>query len=323
LTGVESLKAPHLSFPSSAPSRNRTQKYLQTTCGQELLIECMKLDYLSGFKCKATWSQRSNIQVSLIHLNTAKGASSIMSNNNKNQQAVNTENRKINEIKVFQSSLCVIPPVSMWPTIQQLRRRHDKSYERWQPHINLLYPFIPRAQFDRNIAAIQQSLARVQPFTVYLNKFDYFKHGKSATLYLVPEFTPTEAKSNNSSEITPSSSPLQDLQQLVEQSFPMCNDTSNISEKGFIPHLSVGQCSSKDVELFCEHFNKTWKPLQFSVSAVNLISRNGFKDPFECRYTVKFNEDCLDSSEEEIVKKAAILAKEIPISVYEEELADG
>jgi len=40
--------------------------------------------------------------------------------------------------KVVTSAVVVQPPESMWDQIQDIRAKHDKAYERWMPHINLV-----------------------------------------------------------------------------------------------------------------------------------------------------------------------------------------
>ena len=44
-----------------------------------------------------------------------------------------------------QTALVLIPPESCWAPIQAIRKQHDRSFERWMPHINLLYGFVPAA----------------------------------------------------------------------------------------------------------------------------------------------------------------------------------
>ena len=55
------------------------------------------------------------------------------------------------------SAVVICPPSSQWGPIQEIRSFNDKSYARWMPHINLLYPFLldddhgddaPRRNFD-------------------------------------------------------------------------------------------------------------------------------------------------------------------------------
>ncbi len=41
------------------------------------------------------------------------------------------------------SSVAVVPPAPVWRRLQALRCSADKSFVRWPPHINLLYPFYP------------------------------------------------------------------------------------------------------------------------------------------------------------------------------------
>lgn len=43
--------------------------------------------------------------------------------------------------KVFKSALCILLPYHLMQPVQKIRCFKDKSYVRWPPHINLLYPF--------------------------------------------------------------------------------------------------------------------------------------------------------------------------------------
>eukprot|EP00667_Euglena_gracilis_P027959 EG_transcript_35164 len=38
-----------------------------------------------------------------------------------------------------QAALAVVLPRSGWRVVQAIRQRHDRGYERWMPHINLLF----------------------------------------------------------------------------------------------------------------------------------------------------------------------------------------
>ena len=37
--------------------------------------------------------------------------------------------------KVVTSAVCYVPPESVWPQIQAVRRVHDKAFVRWMPHV--------------------------------------------------------------------------------------------------------------------------------------------------------------------------------------------
>ncbi|KZF22178.1 hypothetical protein L228DRAFT_268663 [Xylona heveae TC161] len=88
----------------------------------------------------------------------------------------------------YKSALVLLPPASITPPIQSLRRVHDRNFRRWPPHINLIYPFLaqPSAQLESNILPRLQKTAQCIPrFTVNLSKISHFRHGpKSATIYL-------------------------------------------------------------------------------------------------------------------------------------------
>jgi poly(A) polymerase len=90
-------------------------------------------------------------------------------------------------LKVVTSSIVIIPPEQTWGQIQDIRRLHDKSFERWMPHINLLYPFVPKVQFSSVVEKIQTVLKDIRPFTVRMQQFTHFEHRASTTVLLDPE----------------------------------------------------------------------------------------------------------------------------------------
>jgi hypothetical protein len=42
--------------------------------------------------------------------------------------------------------------------INDIRKKNDKNYDLWMPRFNLLFPFIPEAQFADNLDRIQEVL---------------------------------------------------------------------------------------------------------------------------------------------------------------------
>ncbi|KAK3688181.1 hypothetical protein B0T22DRAFT_147508 [Podospora appendiculata] len=40
------------------------------------------------------------------------------------------------------TALCIVPPKGVWPSVDRLRSLYDKAYEKWPPHVNLVYPFV-------------------------------------------------------------------------------------------------------------------------------------------------------------------------------------
>lgn len=75
------------------------------------------------------------------------------------------------------------------------------------------------------------------------------------------------------------------LQRHLLEAFPFCDELNLRSEEGFSPHLTLGQCDSKNVDEFIDKLKCKWKDFYFTVDKVCIISRKGV-DPFEVRETV-------------------------------------
>jgi len=43
--------------------------------------------------------------------------------------------------KTYTTAVVLIPPEDVWEPIQKLRRVYDRHFDRWMPHLTLLYPF--------------------------------------------------------------------------------------------------------------------------------------------------------------------------------------
>lgn len=178
----------------------------------------------------------------------------------------------------YQSAIVVIPPPEVWPAIQAIRHRHDSKIGRWMPHITLVYGFVPEEYFEEAVQVIAPALAQVKPFEVTLTGFETFAHRKSATAWLQPETQPARA--------------LHELQAVLQQLFPQCDEQSQKSGAGFTPHLSVGQFTSAKEALAQLPL---WHPVSFPVESVALISRRN-NEPFEVRYTVRLGMETPEST---------------------------
>jgi 2'-5' RNA ligase len=118
----------------------------------------------------------------------------------------------------------IIPPDDLRPPIQAIRRRYDRQVQRWMPHITLLYPFRPRAEFDELAARFAAVCQAFEPFEIELPGFGVFRQHRQHTLWLSPE--PRER--------------LLALQEALWQIVPDC-DATRRHAGGFTPHLSVGR----------------------------------------------------------------------------------
>ena len=82
--------------------------------------------------------------------------------------------------------------------------------------------------------------------------------------------------------------PLLELQKRLEVAFPACSDLSSFGDRGFTPHLSIGQFRPRDLTGFVERLRTNWETIDFDVTSVALISRHGYDDPFAVRNTINF-----------------------------------
>ena len=159
--------------------------------------------------------------------------------------------------KTHTTAVVLIPPASVQPPIQALRRIHDRNFVRWMPHITLLYPFAERHNFESVIPILTKAAQQVSPFSVALTRFDGFKHRKSATLFLVPEPTDKIVR----------------LHATLMHHLPEYGDTARFAG-GFHPHLSVGQFSHLSLRTEQERLQTEWQPVRCEMEAISLIYRS-------------------------------------------------
>lgn len=195
----------------------------------------------------------------------------------------------------YKSALVLLPPSSIEAPIEALRRKHDRNFQRWPPHINLIYPFLnePSASSKVIKARIQEALRSVKPIQLRLSSTGNFLHSKSsATVWISPE---------DSSD--PECPMLRNLQAKLQTTFSECN----ADQRSFTPHLSIGQArgerganaleleasrvmtdftqSSKDEKIaqsVSEEPSKdaSWS-MEWKVDRVSVIERYGIKDRFK------------------------------------------
>jgi poly(A) polymerase len=176
---------------------------------------------------------------------------------------------------VHQAAVVLIPPEELWGSIETLRSKHDQHYERWMPHVTLLYPFVPEEHFAEAEALLTEALRDIAPFQVTLSGFNHFEHRGNVTVWLQPEDRPHGA--------------LKSLQATLQAALPQCDEQGSKSENGFTPHLSVGQLprsSPAEIRRTLSAWERDWKPFTFEAREVCLISRRG-DVPFEVRRRVQ------------------------------------
>jgi RNA 2',3'-cyclic 3'-phosphodiesterase len=165
--------------------------------------------------------------------------------------------------KTHTTAVVLIPPAEIWEPIQAVREQHDRHFIRWMPHITLIYPFRPRAEFTGLAEHFAVVCRGIEPFRLELRDVQCFRHRhESFTLWLAP---------------APKAS-LVDLQAALGSVVPDCADVAQHRE-GFTPHLSIGQVQGEAARLQLQQtLQAIWQPQFFIVSEISLIWRGAPPD---------------------------------------------
>jgi 2'-5' RNA ligase len=166
--------------------------------------------------------------------------------------------------KTHRTAVAIVPPEAVWPPIQAIRRVHDRHFQRWMPHINLLYPFVPPEDFPAAVPLLLAACQRLPAVPTTLQDVRYFPHAaRRATIWLAPE--PRAA--------------LVHLFNRLQAVCPHHNDLGRFAH-GFTPHLSIAQADSRAMlQQLLPQLTHQWHPQQFDVTALALLQRDA-EQPF-------------------------------------------
>lgn len=162
---------------------------------------------------------------------------------------------------VFTSAIVLIPPKTVYDKIQPIRAKFDSKFERWMPHITLLFGFLPESYFEEASKIIAPLLKNIPAFEIVVKDYDFFKQKRQVTAFLQPIAKELIA-----------------LQQALATAFPLCK-----KDRPFHPHLTVGRFknSQKAIKAL-----PNWQPTSFEGSKIALISR-GADTPFKVFCTIE------------------------------------
>uniref|UniRef100_A0A6B2L487 Uncharacterized protein n=1 Tax=Arcella intermedia TaxID=1963864 RepID=A0A6B2L487_9EUKA len=175
--------------------------------------------------------------------------------------------------KDVKSAIIIKLPDQLSSQIQEIRKVYDKAYERWMPHINLIYPFMPTNLLSTEVAEkLENAISTIPPFQISLSEFNHFAHGITATVHLVPEPLPV----------------VKHLQAAIQAAFPAFDDLSAKSDSGFQPHLTIGQTTK--LKTFLSEIQPTYRAVSWFVDEIHIIKRTALS-PFHVVHTVKIGKN--------------------------------
>ncbi len=160
------------------------------------------------------------------------------------------------------TALTLVFPQDTHQKINQIRSIHDQAYNRWFPHINFLFPFVPVDQFDEIVNRLAH-LNNFDSFELNMNSIGYFNHKLVTNFHL---------KAENDSN-------LQKLFKIIREALPEIKCKHDV----FHPHLTLGQFPKNEIDQRKREL-ESWlgSGIKITVDRIQLINRDKTNGtPFE------------------------------------------
>ncbi|KAI8624294.1 DUF455 domain-containing protein [Xylariaceae sp. FL1651] len=97
---------------------------------------------------------------------------------------------KVVPIGSHDTALCIVPPKHLWPAVDRLRSLYDKAFQKWPPHINLVYPFVHVEDLSMASELITSRIKSApkntdsNTFKIRLDTADVFPHRRDTTIFI-------------------------------------------------------------------------------------------------------------------------------------------
>lgn len=160
------------------------------------------------------------------------------------------------------TALCILVPAEYAKKINEIRQQHDKAYNRWFAHCNIVFPFVPQDQLDETISRLGPVLSQVPSFDVVCDKINHFaQRGVVSTVHF--DLEPIVK--------------LQELDLVIQTNLLNMKDISKSQYSTFHPHVTLGQCPTAQVESFKESLHQqlsTNEKITWTVDKVVVLTRS-------------------------------------------------
>lgn len=169
------------------------------------------------------------------------------------------------------AAVVLLPPVEHWGALQRLRARHDPRFDRWPPHVSLLYGFVEPAELPLALPRLTELARASKPFSVRFDRLVTFEHEASTTVALAP---------SRPEDITA-------LQSRLVAAFPFCTEQNRGDGATFTPHLTIARLDSGDTKTLTslKHELRALQ-LEWAANAIVVLERPA--DVFHVHAEVEF-----------------------------------
>jgi len=140
------------------------------------------------------------------------------------------------------------------------------------PHITLLQPFVAPDYLESAKNDLRNVLKNINPFRLNFQNFELFINRGSTTLFLNPIITPPDA--------------LENLYNTLKSRYPEVQQAQK-KPSDFEPHIGVGFFRDQgEAKTLQTKYQRGWKPIDFVVKEIYIVSRISQDTPFEVRKVI-------------------------------------